>query len=551
MVKDVFTFIVGGKAGEGVKKTGAVAAQMFIDMKRQVFQMDDYMSLIRGGHNFSVVSTATRWISNHYMRAELIVNLDERSYDNHKDELADGGILIFNSDVHEASEGIGVPITSEAKGYKNAELMHGLAGVAVLASALGMSQSDLNNIIKQEYPGDNKANIEYAGKIYDRLNPQIGGKFSLDSGDTARPIMTGNEAISMGAIAGGLDIYYGYPMTPASTILHFLADHADEFGLAVIHPESELAVINMAIGSTVTGARAMVGSSGGGVALMSEAFSLAGMSEAPILTVWSVRSGPSTGVPTYTEQADLNYALHIGHGEYPRIVASPSSMVEAFTLTAEMLDLVWKFQTPGILLTEKHLSESRMTVDLDLEAAKWAEPKMHTEGEYKRYLDTDDGISPLLFPPSEELIKWNSYEHDEMGITTEVAEKITKMHDKRYKKQASLETYLKDLTTVNVFGDAGPKIMTYGSTTMSVLEALEYGGMEATVVQPVYLSPLPVWILDDYQDDTIITVEQSLAAQFTTLLKDKVGIKPKATIKKYDGRPFDPIELASKLKVVM
>lgn len=284
---------------------------------------------------------------------------------------------------------------------------------------------------------------------------------------------------------------------------------------------------------------------------MSEAFSLAGMSEAPILTVWSVRSGPSTGVPTYTEQADLNYALHIGHGEYPRIVASPSSMVEAFTLTAEMLDLVWKFQTPGILLTEKHLSESRMTVDLDLEAAKWAEPKMHTEGEYKRYLDTDDGISPLLFPPSEELIKWNSYEHDEMGITTEVAEKITKMHDKRYKKQASLETYLKDLTTVNVFGDAGPKIMTYGSTTMSVLEALEYGGMEATVVQPVYLSPLPVWILDDYQDDTIITVEQSLAAQFTTLLKDKVGIKPKATIKKYDGRPFDPIELASKLKVVM
>lgn len=135
-----------------------------------------------------------------------------------------------------------------------------------------------------------------------------------------------------------------------------------------------------------------------------------------------MRSGPATGVPTYTEQGDLNFALNAGHGEFLRIVTSPSTMEEAYYLTAEMLDLIWRFQTPGIILTEKHLSESEMTVDINIEKTARAEPKMHKDGEYKRYLDTEDGISPLLFPPSNEIIKWTSYEHDEMGITTENAE---------------------------------------------------------------------------------------------------------------------------------
>jgi 2-oxoglutarate ferredoxin oxidoreductase subunit alpha len=339
-------------------------------------------------------------------------------------------------------------------------------------------------------------------------------------------------------------------MTPASAVLHYLAAHDKELGVTVVHPENEIAVINMAIGSIFAGARAMVGSSGGGFALMQEAFSLAGMVEAPLLCYLGSRPGPSTGVPTYTSQGDLNFAIYQGHGEFPRIVASPGSMEEAFYLAAEMLDLVWRFQTPGILLTEKHLGESRMTVEIDAGKARWPEPTMHDKGEYNRYLDTENGVSPMLFPPSKELIKWDSYEHDESGITTEDPDTIARMQDKRQRKTKAIAEHMKGMHTVNVCGDKGPVIFTYGSTTMSVLEALQAGNIDATVVQPIYLEPLPVWELDRYRNREIIVVEQSCSGQFASLLREKAQIQPKAVIKKYDGRPFDPVELAEKIKEV-
>jgi len=551
MATDVFTFIVGGRAGEGVRKAGSVAARLFANMGRQVFHMDDYGSLIKGGHNFSVVSSATRRITSHYMKADLLVAPDKRSYDLHKNHLADGGIVAYNSDAMKDVEGLGVPLLTEAKKYPNPDLRIGVGAVAMLAAAIGCEKECLKRIIDQEYPRDIENNIAYAETIYDMVQPQIGSKFQLEKGDRERPIFTGNEAIALGAAAGGLDLYFAYPMTPSSSILHYLAAHDQELSMVAVHPENEIAVINMAIGATFAGARAMVGSSGGGFALMQEAFSLAGMVEAPVLCYLGSRPGPSTGVPTYTSQGDLKFAIHQGQGEFPRIVTSPGSMEEGFYLAAEMLDLLWRFQTPGILLTEKHLAESRMTVDIDPKKAKWPEPIMHSGGEYKRYLDTKDGISPLLFPPSKELIKWDSYEHDELGITTEDPDTIAKMQEKRQKKQRAIIGHMKGMHTVNVYGNKGPKIFTYGSTTLSVLEALTAGGIDATVVQPIYLEPLPIWEFDKYKKGDVMAVEQSCSAQFTSLLKEKAGIEAKVVIRKYDGRPFDPVELADKIKEEM
>jgi 2-oxoglutarate ferredoxin oxidoreductase subunit alpha len=225
-------------------------------------------------------------------------------------------------------------------------------------------------------------------------------------------------------------------------------------------------------------------------------------------------------------------------------------MDEAFYLAAEMLHLLWRFQTPGILLTEKHLAESGMTVDIDVSQAKWPEPITHGEGEYKRYLDTKSGLSPLLFPPSKELIKWDSYEHDQMGITTEDPDTIAKMQEKRQRKQKAIIEHMRGMHTVNVYGDKGPVLLTYGSTTLSVLEALRAGEIQATVVQPLYLEPLPVWELEKHKGDHIIVVEQSCAGQFASLVKEKAGIQPKAIIKRYDGRPFDPSELALEIREV-
>ena len=552
MVHDVFTFLVGGKAGEGVKKAGSVAAHIFSSMGRQVFQLDDYMSLIRGGHNFSVVSTSSGGITSHYMKANLVVNFDKRSCDTHNNDVADGGIVIFNSDEQENADGIGIPLSSEAEKYPMKKLMYGVGAVAILSSTIGMTKDDMNQNIKNQYPRGIEDNIKFADRIYDLVKVGCQNKYPLERGFKERPIITGNDAISLGAIAGGLDTYFGYPMTPASSILHFLAKQAKNFGLAVVHAESELGVINMAIGAAFTGAKSMVGTSGGGFALMTEGISLAGITETPILCVLSMRPGPATGVPTYTEQADLNFALSAGHGDFLRIVASPGTVEEAYYLTAEMLDLVWKFQTPGILLTEKHLSESSMTVDLTIDEAKWAEPKMHTGGDYKRYQDANDGISSMLFPPSNEVIKWNSYEHDEIGITTESADVIAKMHNKRNKKLNALIEHLKSQNTTNIiWGEHPTNIFTYGSTYMSVLEAISYGKINPTIVQPIYLSPLPIWELGEFKNQDNIVIEQSITGQFASLLKEKAGLNIRKVIKKYDGRPFDPIELSNKIKEVL
>jgi len=554
--KELFTFIAGGTAGAGIRKAGAVAGYIFTRMGRRVFEMEDYQSLIKGGHNFAVVSSATYPIKSHYMRADLVVATDKRSYHMHKEHLRDGGIMVFNSDAMKdetVPNGIGIPFSTISKKYTNSELRLGVGAVTVLAVSIGMSKDELADVIREQYR-DAENNINFAMEIYDAVAPQLFGKFALKkTNEKPLPMISGNEAISLGAVAGGLDFFFAYPMTPASSILHFLAAHAKEFQIGVMHPESELAAINMALGAASMGLKTMVASSGGGMALMEEAFSLSGMAEVPVLAVLGSRPGPSTGVPTYTEQGDLRFAINQGHGEFPRVVASPYSMEEAFYLAAEMLGLVQEFQTLGILLTEKHLGESRMTVDIDPTKAYWAEPIMYRGGDekYLRYKITEDGISPLLFPPSDQVIKFTSYEHDEYGVSTEDPQMIAKMHEKRAKKQETLVQKLMQMHTVNVFGHGEPVIFTYGSTTMSVLEALQCANLEATVVQPIYLEPFPTWEFEKFKNVNPIVVEQSVMGAFETLIKEKTGIKAKASIRKYDGRPFDPEELAQQIKEVI
>lgn len=547
MKHEIFTCIIGGKAGEGVKKAGSVAAHIFSRLGRHVFQYDDYQSLIRGGHNFAVVSSAPDGIGSSHMKANLVIAFDSRSYENHRNHLIPGGIMVFNSDVVKDGEGIGIPMTKIARKYPRSELRIGVSAAAILAATLGFDSAALEELITREYHRDSENNLAFAKEIYELAISRAGGEFKLSRGDRQRPIISGNEAIALGAVAGGLDIYVAYPMTPSSSLLHYLASWSRDFKVTVMHPESEIAVANIAIGATYAGARTMVGSSGGGFALMEEAFSLAGMVESPLMCVLSSRPGPSTGVPTYSSQGDLRFALNQGHGEFPRIVASPGSLEEAFYLTSELLNLAWKFQTPVILLTEKHLSEGSATVDIDVRKAIEAKAEIHSGGEYRRYLDTPSGVSPLHFQPSHELIKWNSYEHDELGITTEAPADIVKMNDKRAKKTESIKNYLKTMRTVNVFGDSGPLIYTYGSTTMSVREALALSGIAARVVQPVYLEPFPIWEFNRFGNEPAIVVEMSSTGQFAQLLKEKACIEPMAVIRQYDGRPFEPEELGYKI----
>ncbi len=263
MKADVFTYIVGGKAGEGVKKAGTTAANAFSSTGRHVFQMDDYPSLIRGGHNFVVVSTSTRAVLSHYMGADLVVALDERSYGIHRSHVADGGVMVYNSDVVQNGKGVGVPMTTEAEKYPDAALRIGVSGIAALSAAIGQSPAELAALIKREYKRDLENNIAFASAIYEHVQSSIGGRFTLPPSSGERHMFTGNQAIALGAAAAGLDMYIGYPMTPASTVLHYLAAHDKDLGVTVVHPDSELAVANIAIGAAAAGARVMVGTSGG------------------------------------------------------------------------------------------------------------------------------------------------------------------------------------------------------------------------------------------------------------------------------------------------
>ncbi|MFX1238463.1 MAG: 2-oxoacid:acceptor oxidoreductase subunit alpha [Promethearchaeota archaeon] len=551
MIKDTFTLIIGGKAGEGVKKAGSVASRFFSKIGRYVFQMDDYMSLIRGGHNFSVVSTSKTPITSQYKRANLIVCFDKRSFDKHHENLAKGGLLFYNSDEKGQMKGIGIPLSTLASSQPLGNLMFGVGAIAIIMAVLGYDKKDLHELIDSEYP-KSENNINFSSIIYDLIKEKLGKEINIEKGENSLPIVFGNQAIALGALAAGLNMYFAYPMTPASSILHYLASQAEKFGVCVVHPESEIAVMNMAVGSTFAGARTMIGTSGGGFALMVEGFSLAGIVESPVLTVLSMRPGPATGVPTYTEQGDLNFALSAGHGDFLRIVCSPGSIEEAFYLTAEALDLVWRFQTPGIILTEKHLSESSMTVDIRPEKCRWSLIPTQKQNAYKRYADTEEGISPLMFPPSSEIIKWNSCEHDDKGISTEEPFWISKMHDKRFKKTTTLISHMKTMKTVNIFeGNAPLNVFCYGSTTMSVLEALKYEKLKPTIVQPIYLNPLPIWELARFQNQKNVVVELSSTEQFTNLLKEKIGLAVERVIKKYDGRPFDPIDLKLKIMEVL
>lgn len=281
---------------------------------------------------------------------------------------------------------------------------------------------------------------------------------------------------------------------------------------------------------------------------MQEAFSLAGIVEAPLLCVLSSRPGPATGISTYTAQEDLLFALHQGHGEFCRVVASPDSFERAFSLASELLCLAWKFQIPVILLTEKHLSESLTGVNFELSAIEAAEPVSAADHEgYNRYQITANGVSPLLFPPSRQVIKWNSHEHLESGVRTDQAKAVASMKDKRQIKCAHLFQATKKYRRITTYGNGMKLIFAYGSTVLELREALKHLPDEYTLIALIYLEPFPYEELEPFKGRSVLVAEHSQNGAFARLLSEKLGIKTLKLLHRYDGRPFDPIELAGQI----
>jgi 2-oxoglutarate ferredoxin oxidoreductase subunit alpha len=367
--------------------------------------------------------------------------------------------------------------------------------------------------------------------------------------------MTGNEAISIGLIEGDLELYFSYPMSPTSNILHFLAGYADELKIRVIQPESEIAVILMALGCAYAGSKAAIGTSGGGFCLMTEALGLSGIAELPIVIILGQRTGPSTGLATYTAQSELHFALHAGQGEFPRLVIAPGDAAEARFWSRTAMDLAWKYQLPAILLPDRLICEGLYSMEPGLGVRFQAGPVPGDPGvhPYLRYAHSDSGISPLRFPPVKgEIIRVNSHVHDIDGLTTEDPRVTREMADKRRKKMDGLLTEIEGMSPVSIGGvpDATTAILCWGSGKGICEELGKKRGFR--VVRPVVLWPFPekAFARAMGEVDRFFSVETNESGQLADLVS-RFGYSAAGKILKYDGRAFMVDELEEESETVI
>ncbi len=366
---------------------------------------------------------------------------------------------------------------------------------------------------------------------------------------TKRMLLSGNEAIALGAMAAGCKFMAAYPMTPTTPIMEYLAAKAKDYGLVVVQAEDEIAAIHMAIGAGYAGVRAMTATSGGGFCLMVEGLGLAGMTETPIVIVEGQRAGPAIGLPTRTEQGDLEFIIHASHGEFPRAVLAPSTVEDAFWLTIKAFNLADKYQIPVILVTDHHLATCYSTVEkFDLSKIKIERGLLYNQGEpanYKRHLITDSGISPRAFPmQGKSLVVTDSDEHDETGHPIEDAETRTRMMQKRMRKMKSLK---QEISAPEIYGSSKPDVtlVSWGSTYGAAREAVDMLSrkkVSANLVNLIELWPFPTETMTRIMSSARKTyvIESNATGQLAHLMCAETGKKPTGNILKYDGRPITP-----------
>jgi len=540
-------------------RTAELLGKAFNRLGLYSFVINDYPSLIRGGHNFCKVRASDRQVWGHLEAVELVAALNQDTISLHENELTKEGIVLFDSDKasykgsHKACP---IPLSSMVKEVEGIPIMRNSAMIGAIAHLYGIPLEPVNEILTWAYGKRAEKNITLAKMGFDHAEQNFDSILKLEPVKRdPTPFISGVEAVSLGAVKAGMKVYIGYPMTPSTRILSFMGTHQDELGIAVIHPENEIGVANMALGVAYGGARCMVGTAGGGFALMQEAFSMAGQSEIPAVFVVGQRPAPAVGVPTYTAQADLRFVLHVGHGEFPRIVVAPGDPEEASVRGGEAMNLAWRYQVPVVVLMDKHLLESYMSIAID-ERKVNVEPSSVAEswdGEYKRYKFTDSGVSPMVFPGTPgAVVKVSSYEHDEHGYAIETPEGVTNMLQKRLRKMEGIIEDLKKRETVKIHGDpkAENLVVAWGSTKGAVLDAMQLIDKPLKFLQVMYLSPFPTWDVEDHlkQAKDIVCVEVNMTGQLRSLIREQTGHYIEKAILKNDGRPFDPVGLAGKLK---
>ncbi len=559
--------------------TGVLFSRLCVAHGYDIFDYVEYPSLIRGGHNVYEVRVAKHPVYSQEYGIDVLFALNEETARLHKDKMKSGSIIIYDADkftldptqfpsitLHH------VPLFRLIQEIKVTKLMENNVAIGASAAVLGMDKEILMSTIANVFSGkDAKViaqNQQAAAKGFDYIvaNKPQGFDQSLpvlkEKKTEKKLVLAGNEAVGLGALAAGCKFYVAYPMSPSSSALHFMAAHSRSHTMVVKHAEDEISVINMAIGAGYAGVRSMLGTAGGGFALMAEGLGLAGMTETPLVIFVAQRPGPATGMPTWTQQGDMQFILHAAQDEFPRIILAPGDVEEAFYLTAHAFNLADYYQTPVFVVSDKYLAESHQSVStfdmskITINRGKLLSAKEGDDAkDYLRYKVTDDGIPWRARPGMRGAVFLaNSYEHDEYGWASEDADSRIAQVERRNRK---MDTYRKTLPNPAMYGDtdADLTVVAWGSTKGPVLQALQElkaDGFKKTVnfLHINHVWPFPSQFVKQtlQKAKKTLLVEGNFYGQMGQLIRQETGIELTNRLLRYDGRPLYPEDISKKIK---
>jgi len=581
VIVNKISVIIGGEAGAGITRSGFLFAKACLRGGLHVFGTNDYQSLIRGGHNFYTARADIEEIYSQADTIDLLLALNKETILLHKDELVPGGGIVYDGDeIALSNEELNrddlklysVPLRGIVKELNGKLIMRNTVALGATVALLDYDLEILNVVISDVFkPKVAELNVKAAKMGYDYAREHYAGsfKYRLERMGTAgkrKMFLTGNEAVGLGAIRAGCKFYAAYPMTPATGVLHFMAPLDRKYDMIVIQVESEIAAINMVAGAFFAGVRAMTATSGGGFCLMSEGLGMTGMTETPAVIMLAQRPGPSTGLPTYSGQGDLRFAIHASQGEFLRVVIAPGDVEECFYKTMEAFNLAEKFQIPVILITDKYLVEShgaaelfdqsKIGIDRGLLLTK---DEYMSDKEYTRHKFTEDGVSPRAMPGMKgAIVRTSADEHDERGYTSDDPELTTKMVDKRFKKLDALVKELENYETTKLYGpeEADVTVLGWGSTKGPIREAMKFlskEGLKVNYLQIVYLNPFPVANVQRILKSAkkTVVVENNKTSQLSSLIREHLLMTVDNKILQYNGRPFNPEKLSQRIKEVL
>jgi len=599
MNKDKFDFsiAIGGEAGQGIATPGNILARIFIRRGLHLNAYNAYQSIIRGGHIFLTIRVSDKPVYNHGDKLDLLVCLNQDTMDRHLGLMGPGTRVIYNEDsidVGKSNPGVHccpLPIAELTDNNRN-KLVQNTVALGTMLYLLDVDFQILEDILTLQFQrkgpeviaenvGVARAGYDYAAAHFEKF-PQ-----ALPSGEKPLGVWTGNDAIAMGGAAAGVKFYCAYPMSPSTGVLHWMAKNARDLDIMVRQVEDEIGVANMAIGAAHVGCRAMCATSGGGFALMTEAVGSAAMLEIPVVFVDVQRAGPSTGVPTKTEQGDLWQMLGASQGDFERFIVAPTDALDAFNTIPELFNLVDNWQCPGIVLSDLLISEGTFSVEpeaidmqpkidrgalitesrpdvSDIPTGPQA-PNGHgligaPSNSYLRYKNTENGVSPRALPGLEGYAHVVATdEHDEDGVL--VSDEFTNPHKRRKmveKRARKFKDIVKNIAPPELSGpiDAEITLIGWGSTLGVIREAVEKLHQENITVNflPIkWIVPLHSDIIHHVFDNAkkTIIVENNYSGQFHRYLRSETGLTADGHIRKYDGEPFMPHHIVDGVKELL